>query len=101
MLDVLCAAASIVLLCCATVIRPTRARCPVGFDLRTGVRRDGHFTCWPAPLGAPHWDARIGAWVDDGVQPGWRLGGRVVCTGGTEPRQDGTSVWCARTGGGR
>lgn len=93
--DLVASMLTVVLLCCAMVTRPTRARCPAGYDLRTGVRPSGEFRCWPHPVGDPEWD---GTWMrpDRARQPDGAFGARVYCTGGATPRQDGTSVWCQR-----
>jgi len=67
----------------AAVVHPTSARCPGDLDLRTGIRRDGRFECWPHPVGDPEWD---GTWQrpERSVQPAWHLDGRVYC-GDTRP----------------
>jgi hypothetical protein len=92
--ELVAAIVTVIVLSVGVLARPTHVRCPDGTDLRAGIRRDGYFECWPRPLGEPHWDPRARAWIDDGFQPGWRLGGRVYCTGGTEVLQDGQSAWC-------
>ncbi len=93
--DLLAAIVTVVVLCYATAARPTHARCPDGYDLRTGVRSTGRFDCWPHVVGDPEWD---GTWhrPELGVQPPGVIGGRVYCTGGSTPRQDGVNVWCQR-----
>jgi hypothetical protein len=79
-------AALLSLLCLALAawFRPTSARCPGDLDLRTGIRRDGRFACWPHPVGDPEWD---GTYLrpERSVQPAWVLEGRVYCTGTTRP----------------
>lgn len=92
-------------LVCWLLLHPTSASCPLGSDLRTGVRRDGRFECWPTPVAPRGWNAaRLGPVTDwDGtygrpersVQPPWRGVGRVYCVGGATARQDGHRVWCA------
>ena len=69
-------------LSCAT--RPTGVRCPPGHDLRTGIRRDGRFACWPVPVGDPNWDGVYGR-PDRSVQPEGVVEGRIWCTGGALP----------------
>jgi hypothetical protein len=88
---------SIAILAIASVSRPSRARCPAGYDLRTGIRRDGRYQCWPHPVGDPEWD---GTWQrpERGTQPNGILEGRIYCTGGARPiaRDDGRTVGCQR-----
>ncbi len=99
LLDLLCAIATVVVLCCAAVTRPTSARCPWDSDLRTGVRDDGRFICWPHPVGPPGVEDWDGTWQrpERSVQPTWRLGGRVYCTGGARPIVvDYRTVGCQR-----
>lgn len=97
--DLLAAIATLAILCCSFVVRPTHARCPWDLDLRTGVRPDGRFTCWPhpsGPRGVEDWD---GTWErpERSHQPSWRLGGRVFCTGGSRPIVvDYQTVGCQR-----
>lgn len=90
---------SLGLLALAFALRPHRARCPVGMDLRTGVRADGRFECWPAPSGPTVYE-RVGGgewrWVDHSTQIEDWLTSRIYCTGGATPRHDGRSVWCQR-----
>jgi len=89
--------ASIAVLAIAAVCRPARARCPIGYDLRTGIRRDGRFACWPNPVGDPEWD---GTWQrpERGKQPDGIIHGRIYCTGGAQPitGTDGRTVGCQR-----
>lgn len=97
--ELLAAIATLAILCCAAAVRPIRARCPWDLDLRTGVRRDGSFTCWPhpsGPAGIEEWD---GTWQhpERSVQPSWRIGGRIYCTNGTRPIVvDYQTVGCQR-----
>ncbi len=98
MTDLGASAASIltmVLLVLAWAIRPTHAHCPDRYGLRMGVRIDGHFQCWPAPVGDEDWSFATGR-PDRSVQPAEILESRIYCTGGATPHQDGTSVWCQR-----
>lgn len=91
--DLLCSVFTVLLLCCAMVARPTRARCPAGWYVN-GVQPSGSFECRPV-LGKPEndlLDAVRRVVIDDER----RLGGRLYCTGGATPRQDGRSVWCQR-----
>lgn len=74
-------------------LRPTEWRAPGGWFVN-GVRPSGEFEARPW-LGRPQDDlddahARREI-ADDRV-----LVGRVWCTGGATPRQDGTKVWCQR-----
>lgn len=66
------------------VLRPRAARCPESFDLRTGVRADGRFECWPRPSGPLDYDGTWGK-PDRSVQPEGVIGGRIWCKGGTRP----------------
>jgi hypothetical protein len=88
---------SIIVLAAAAVCRPTHASCPIGYDLRTGIRRTGDFECWPVPVGDPDWD---GTWQrpERSVQPDGVLEGRLYCTGGMQPLagDDGRTVGCQR-----
>lgn len=88
------------LLALAFALRPTHARCPAGTDLRVGVRVDGYFECWPAPVGDAVFERGAGAreprWVDHSTQLEDWIASRIYCTGGATPRQDGLSVWCQR-----
>ena len=65
---------------------PTKRACPRGWWMAEGVRRSGEFKCRPALLGPEN----------DAPQPAGELRGFVVCPKGTEPRQNGLSVWCQR-----
>jgi hypothetical protein len=60
------------------------ASCPVGYDLRTGIRRSGHFECWPTPIGDPDYD---GTWQrpERSVQSDGVLESRIFCTSGQQP----------------
>lgn len=88
---------SIAILAISSVCRPSRARCPAGYDLRTGIRRSGHFECWPSPDGDPDYD---GTWQrpERSVQREDVLTGRIYCTGGAQPiaGDDGSTVGCQR-----
>lgn len=75
---------SLVLLAIAFVLRPERARCPDGRDLRTGIRRDGHFACWSRPIGDPEWDGTFGR-PDRSVQRDDAVEGRIWCGAGAVP----------------
>lgn len=76
--------ASVALLAMCAVLRPHAARCPAGMDMRTGIRDDGSYQCWPHPVGDPEWD---GTWQrpERSVQAAWVLEGRVYCTGTDRP----------------
>lgn len=87
---------SLCALAAATVCRPQRARCPVGYDLRTGIRRSGSFQCWPQPVGPRDWD---GTWQrpERSVQPAGVVESRLYCTGGSRPIVvDAATVGCQR-----
>jgi len=64
----------------STCLRPRAARCPTGYDLRTGIRPSGEFRCHPAPVGDPEWD---GTWQrpERGTQPDGWIESRIYCTG--------------------
>lgn len=94
--DLLSAIATLILLCCSMAVRPTKARCPATYDLRTGIRTSGHFECWPHPVGDPEWD---GTWQrpERSRQPAGVLGSRIFCTNGTRPIVvDERTVGCQR-----
>ena len=63
--DLVCALATVVALCCASVIRPQHARCPATWYVN-GIRPSGVFECRRVDL------------------PGV-IHGRIFCTGGTHP----------------
>jgi hypothetical protein len=79
---------------CSPCVRPTSARCPPQHDLRTGIRADGRFECWPQLRADPEWDdTRDGT----GVQSSVTIPGRIYCTGGTRPIViDYRTVGCQR-----
>lgn len=68
---------------------PVHARCPPGHDLRTGIRRSGHYECWPAPREPRGWSVSRqgpirdwdGTWQrpERSVQPAGVLTGRIWC----------------------
>jgi hypothetical protein len=64
---------------------PLTESCPPGHDLRTGVRRDGRFECWPWPVGDPEWDGTWGRSPDRSVQPPGIVDRKIHCTGGSRP----------------
>lgn len=79
------------------VIRQSEIRCPRGYDLRTGVRPDGHFECWPSPVGDPEWDGTWQRSPDRSVQPLGVFGNQIHCTGGAHPViVDFRTVGCQR-----
>lgn len=88
---------SIAVLAICALCRPSRARCPVGYDLRTGIQRDGSFLCWPNLVGDPEWDGTWGRAPDRSVQPEGVVAARIYC-GGAPPitGDDGRSVGCER-----
>lgn len=75
---------SLALLALAFAVRPQRAVCPAGHDLRTGIRRSGAFRCWPAVVGPMDDDGTFGR-PERGVQPDGVIESRVYCTGGSVP----------------
>lgn len=80
------------------ILRPRAARCPQGFDLRTGVRADGRFECWPRPSGPLDFDGIWGK-PERSVQPEGVIGARIYCTGGARPIVvDERTVGCQREG---
>lgn len=88
--------ASFAVLAFAAVLRPHAARCPGNMDLRTGVRADGSFQCWPHPVGDPNWDGTYGR-PDRSVQASWVLAGRVYCASTERPSVvDWNLVGCRR-----
>lgn len=84
--------ASFVLLALCAVLRPHAARCPAGMDLRTGIRADGSYQCWPHPAPRPgmsyadylDFDGTFGK-PERSVQASWVLAGRIYCTGMGRP----------------
>lgn len=86
------------LLALACLARPHRARCPIGYDLRTGIRPSGEFTCWPNPSGPLEWDGTWGR-PERSRQPDGVIESRIFCTGGTRPVVVGDrEVGCQRGG---
>lgn len=81
----------------AAVLRPPRMRCLPGFHA-DGVRRSGYFEC-ARPYGCRDMRGPRGGWTStcDGED---RYGGKLWCTGGTEPilDRDGCTVGCQRGG---
>jgi hypothetical protein len=83
----LCAVLSLVTILAAAITRPTRAQCPQGWYLATGVRTSdtyaprGSFAC-QRPPGGPDW---TGTGPDLGTRPPGELRGRIYCTGGSSP----------------
>ena len=83
---------SLLILALSALLRPTQARCPVGYDLRTGIRRSGRYQCWPHPVaplgwrGGPieEWDGTNGR-PERSVQPDGVIEGRIWCGTGVVP----------------
>ncbi len=92
---------SLVLLRLACAAQPERARCPDGWGLDTGIRRDGSFECWSAPAAACR-DAMPGRASDEcyARQPEpVHIDSQIYCTGGTQPIVvDERTVGCQRGG---
>ncbi len=87
---------SLVLMAVCAIVKPTKARCPPGHDLRTGIRRSGHFECWPNPIGNAEGDGIMGR-PDRSVQPPWTINARIHCTSGQLPIVvDYRTVGCQR-----
>lgn len=87
MTDLLCAIATVALLCFSMVAQPKRATCPPGWWL-DGVSYDGRFGC------AFSDDKR--EWPPIDAYPS-EVYGRIHCTGGTRAIRTGTrSVGCQR-----
>lgn len=83
LVDLACALASVLLLCCAAATRPRVAWCPPDWYVN-GVRPSGLYECRRAPGGEPLYDGAAG-YPDRTVdRPGW-LVGRIYCTGGSRP----------------
>lgn len=75
------------------IARPAHIHVPRGWYVN-GVAPDGLFELRPV-LGRPEDD------IDDArarrdIRDDRAVLGRLYCTGGATPRQDGTSVWCQR-----
>lgn len=87
-------------LVCARHRCPRAARCPVGFDLRAGIRPSGAFQCWPSPVGDPDWDGTWQRSPDRSTQPGGVREGWIYCTSGSVPIVvDDRAVACGPAGG--
>ena len=72
--------------------------CPDGYDLRTGVRRDGHYECWPRPVGDPEWDGTWQRSPDRSRQLGTVIDGRIWCALGSRAVVvDYRTVGCRRS----
>lgn len=72
-------------------VRVTRCSAPTGWYV-DGVRPDGRFELRPV-LGEPEHDI-VDAVRRVVIEDHRRIEGRIYCTGGSTPRQDGHSVWC-------
>lgn len=92
---------SMVLLCITFATHPIRARCPAGWGLDTGVRRDGSFECWSPPASECR-DAMPGRASDEchaRFPAPVHIDSQIRCTGGTEPIVvDERTVGCQRGG---
>jgi hypothetical protein len=87
---------SALILALATLVRPRHAACPERHDLRTGIRRSGHFECWPAVVGDPEADGTWGH-PERGTQPPGIVTGRIYCAPQTVPVvRDQREVLCRR-----
>lgn len=93
--DVVSLLATIALLCISMVMRPTHARCPIGWYVN-GVRPSGGFQCLRAPTGDPDYDGTWGH-PDRTIDHPGDLRGRIYCTGGATPIVvDDRAVGCMR-----
>lgn len=96
MTDALSCLASIVILLSTFVTRPVAARCPGGWYINSGIRRDGSFTCAPKLSGDPLYDG-AGGYPERGLEPPGILAGKIYCTGGSVPIVvSSTVVGCSR-----
>lgn len=96
LIEVACLLLTVVVLCLSMVVRPHHARCPVGWDLRTGIRQDGRFDCWRHPVGDKNWQWSLGR-PDRSVQPAGVVGGKIWCTSGQRAVViDDRAVGCQR-----
>lgn len=95
LIDVSCALATVVILCCSMALRPKHARCPDGW-LVNGIRPSGRFDCLRVPGGDPMYDGAGGMPDRSYGKPGV-VGGRLYCTGGSHPIVvDYQTVGCQR-----
>jgi hypothetical protein len=93
--------ASLMIILACAVTRPTRARCPDGWILSTGVRTvdgplgaRGTYACERPPIGG---DTDVLTGKSTAVQPPGKIYGRVYCTGGSSPIVvDHRIVGCSR-----
>lgn len=93
--------ASVFIIIACAITRPTRARCPDGWILATGVRTAdgplgsrGSYACERPPIGG---DSDVLTGKSTAVQPPGELLGRVYCTGGSTPIiVDYRTVGCSR-----
>jgi hypothetical protein len=93
MTEIATALLSALLLTFAFFCRPTHSACPHGWWIPEGIRRDGNFTCQPAPIGDTIRDSR-GIIRDTSItQPGHiRL--RLYCPENAIPTIVDTSALC-------
>ena len=93
----------LVLTAIAGRIRVEHGRCPEGSDLRTGIRRDGRFECWPRPVAPPGWrasDGPIEEWdgtwerPERSLQPATIARFQLICRQGQPVVLDWQSVGC-------
>lgn len=93
-------ALSALVLLCAAIIRPQHATCPRGYELLTGVRSDGRFTCHERTT--ERWQrANGGGWRDVSQESHVELRGRVYCSGGMRPVISAGEVVGCQPGGWR
>jgi hypothetical protein len=96
------AVVSIVILSMAMALRPARARCPDGWGLDTGVRRNGSFECWSPPPAecASSMPGRSSDECHARFPDPVHIDSQIYCTGGTQPIVvDERTVGCQPRGG--
>lgn len=91
MSELLSLALSVLVLISSMVVQSTRASCPSGWELYTGVDRGGAFVCQPARIGCEYSDRIC-------EQPPGYIAGRIYCGPGSEPAQTryGDGARCTR-----
>lgn len=78
---VITAFVSLIMIAVAAIARPTTARCPRGWNMGDGIRRDGSYACHaPLPRGCGE---PVGKFIPCPPVP--KLYGRIYCTNGQQP----------------
>ena len=94
--EILFALVTAVIVVAVTIARPTKATCPAGWYLETGIKPSGVFRCAPDVIGGIN-DPAGG--IDTAVQPPGAIMSRIWCTNGTMPIVvNHTTVGCQRGG---